>query len=439
MILARTQTEAAGAGFLALGLIYGVLHELRDLKLYVVETIAAGLAAGVVYFVVLYLLERTPDRAAVMWILLAGALVFRLQLFPLAPKLSDDIHRYRWDARVAAAGWNPYAVHPDDARLAGLRASHGGPVPGRDIATIYPPLAEMLYLATQRVLANWPAAAQVVIFKLPFLAADLALLGLLAWWIRSTGGRNHQLAIYAWNPLVIVEIAASGHNDAVAMAAVLAAGIVIIRGRAVVSTLLLTAAALVKLFPVVLFPLWLRRAGWPGKRSGWAAAGAAGALAAVCVLPYGTAWREMLATAVDFEARWQGNNASLWGMVVWFSGSRELASGIGFGVVAGLAAWVAVRRLDLLRAAYILVGAILLLSPNAFPWYFTWMVPLLCFFPNPAWLLLTVLQFVSYHVLIEYQASGVWRFQPFYLWLTYVPFFGLLIGTSIVEKKLRSI
>jgi hypothetical protein len=80
-----------------------------------------------------------------------------------------------------------------------------------------------------------------------------------------------------------------------------------------------------------------------------------------------------------------------------------------------------------MRAAFLIVGAILLLSPNAFPWYFTWIVPLLCFYPSAAWLLLTVLQFLSYHVLIEFQASGAWQFQPLYIWLEYAPFYALLL------------
>jgi len=72
-------------------------------------------------------------------------------------------------------------------------------------------------------------AAGPVGFKLPFLLADLAVAAMLAGWIRSTGGRNHQIAIYAWNPLVVVEFASSGHNDALAIAGVVAT-LLIIRG-----------------------------------------------------------------------------------------------------------------------------------------------------------------------------------------------------------------
>ena len=37
-----------------------------------------------------------------------------------------------------------------------------------------------------------------------------------------------------------------------------------------------------------------------------------------------------------------------------------------------------------------------------------WIVPFLCFYPNYAWILLTGLIMLSYHVLIRYMADGIW-------------------------------
>jgi hypothetical protein len=277
--------------------------------------------------------------------------------------------------------------------------------------------------------------ATLVLFKLPYLAADLFLVGLLAGWVRSTGGGNALVALYAWNPLVVVEFAASGHNDALATAGVVAACLMILRGRGTVSTLLLSAAALLKLFPAVLFPLWLRRMKWPRAPWSWINLGLAAALAVACVWPYRSAWRVIAESLAYYESRWQMNNASLYALLAWFSGSRDVAAGIGIGVVAGLALWAAARRMDAMRAAYLLFGAILMLAPNTYSWYFTWIVPLLVFFPNPAWLLLTVLQFLSYHVLIGYYASGAWQFRPEMLWLTYGPFYALLLWQAVKSKK----
>jgi len=430
---ARSQNAVALAGIIALGLLYNALRRLGDLRLYVVETLAIALAAGALYFIALFLLERTAtkkegaDGRGAFWLILAGAVLFRALLVPLVPTLSDDIYRYRWDGRVQVEGWNPYAVSPNDARLAALRDTDWRKMPGRETPSIYPPLAEHAFRITYRALPD------PVRFKLPFVLADLAIVFMLAGWVHFTGGRNWTLAVYAWNPLVIVEFAGSGHNDASALACVVAALLLITRWRATPSTLLLTAGALAKVFPAVLLPVALRRAGWPRSVRSWVNAAAAAALAVGAVWRYRDAWAAIFDTLVYYESRWQNYNASLYSLLRWLT-SPELAAGVGPGVVAGLAVWAAARKMDSTRAAYLLFGATLMLAPNGYSWYFTWIVPLLVFFPNPAWLLLTILQFLSYHVLIDYQASGTWHFQEKYVWLTYGPFYALLLWQYLWAK-----
>jgi len=426
---AGSQTLAALGGIVALEAAFLLLLRLGNLKLYVVETIAIAFAAGIVYFIALYALERAADSRAALWLIIAGAVLFRLTLAPLTPTLSDDVYRYRWDGLIQRAGWNPYSVRPDDPRLAFLH-NHSEPAgPGHDIPTIYPPLAELAFRAGVRFFPT-PVA-----FKLPVIAADLLVVILLAGWLRAAGGRNFQLAIYAWNPLVVVEFAGSGHSDALALAALVAACFVIIRGREKLSTMLLAVAALLKIFPVMLFPLWLRRQGWPRSALSWVNGLVAAALAVLCTWPYRSALAQFPQTMAYFASRWQMNNTSLFAVLVWFTHSSDLAEGLGVGVAVGLALWAAWRRIELPRAALLIFGAILLLSPNAYSWYFTWIIPFLCFVPNTAWLLLMILQFLSYHVLIDYQAFGTWHFRPFFLWLTYGPFFALLLWQLLRRRR----
>jgi hypothetical protein len=444
MLIRLNQTYVATAALAALAVLFHLLHRWDNLKPHIVETIVACLAAGVLYLVALFALERTHDRRAAFWLILAGALLFRLQLFPLTPVLSDDVHRYRWEGRLQQAGWNPYTVKPEDPGVAALRDAQWATLPGRSIATIYPPLAELIFAATYCMTAGLAAPAGIILFKLPFLAADLLVVALLAGGLRATGGRNFQLAIYAWNPLAVVEFAASGHFDALATSALLAACLLMRQAdnggeagreksyplRESVSTLLLAVGALVKIFPALLFPLWLRRVGWPRKARGWGHALGALAVAAACAWPFRSGWTYVVDSLLFFQERWD-NNASLAALLTWLSGSSEVAAGAGVGVVAGLAVWVAVRRVDVLRAAYLLIGATLMLAPNTFSWYFTWILPLVALQPAVrsanAWLLLSVLQFLSYHALLDYFANGVWRFQPLFLWLTYGPFYALLL------------
>jgi alpha-1,6-mannosyltransferase len=426
----HAQTAILAAGFMILEAMFAWLHHLRNLEFFVVETIAAGLLGGVVYLVVIFALEHTPESRNSLWLLVVAGVVFRVTLWPLVPTLSNDLYRYRWDGKVQLHGLNPYLVQPDDPALSALfnsGDSYESRMPATDMPTIYPPLAEQVFKYTARFL---PATAA---FKLPMELCDIGVMILLAIWLRGEGGRAYQLAIYAWNPLVIVEFAGSAHSDALALSALVAA-FMILKSRRTLSTLLLAVATLLKSFPIMLFPLWLRRNGWPRSPRAWLEGAAAAALAAICAWPYRAALHQIPITMATFERNWEDNNASLYTMLKIFSDSHEFAAGIGVGVAVGLALWTALRKIESARATFLILGAVLLFSPNAYPWYFTWVIPFLCFNPNPAWLLLTVLQFLSYKVLIEYQDYGIFNFDPRYLAFTYIPFYAVLLW-QVLRKK----
>ena len=425
-----SQSATAIGGAVALEVLFALMARLGDLKVEVIETIALALAAGIIYFIALYGLEHCAKTRPAFWIILAGALLFRLTLYSLTPSLSTDIQRYRWDGRVQNADWNPYSLAPNDPRLAYLRDPGWTIMPGPEIPSMYPPLSQLVFRLTARFL---PGA---VAFKLPFLLGDLLVLAILAKWLQSYPDGNYRLAIYAWNPLVIVEFAASGHNDSLAIAAMIAA-LVIIKKRPGTSVVTLTAGSLAKLFPVTLLPLALRLSEWPRKLRGWLAFGGAALVTAVCIWPYRSALAQFPQIFVRYQAIWQNYNPSLYGVLLWFAGQPDIAAGIGEGVVLGLAIWAAARKIDPVRAAFLIIGAILMLAPNTYSWYFTWIIPPLCFFPNPAWLLVTILQFLSYKVLIEYQINGIWHFDPYFQWLTYAPFYALLLGGPLMHGRQR--
>ena len=69
----------------------------------------------------------------------------------MEPTLSDDLQRYRWEAKVQAHGWNPYAITPKDPRLAGLRDKYYEILPGKEIPAIYPPVSELLFRASWKI------------------------------------------------------------------------------------------------------------------------------------------------------------------------------------------------------------------------------------------------------------------------------------------------
>src|SRR5580700_6109647 len=171
------QTLVALVGALALEGLFALMARLGDLKIAVIETIGLALAAGIVYFIALYALEHSAKTRPALWLIVAGAVIFRLTLYSLAPSLSTDIQRYRWEGRVQNAGWNPYTIAPNDPRLAYLRDPGWAVMPSPEIPAVYPPLSELIFRLDARYLPG------IVAFKLPFVLADLLVLAILAKWL----------------------------------------------------------------------------------------------------------------------------------------------------------------------------------------------------------------------------------------------------------------
>ena len=94
-------------------------------------------------------------------------MLLRLPLLPLPPTLSDDVLRYLWDGKVAAAGLNPYALPPAADKLTPLRDEIWRRIPHTQVPTVYPPLSVAAFSIASRL--PFPILA----WKLMATAADL--------------------------------------------------------------------------------------------------------------------------------------------------------------------------------------------------------------------------------------------------------------------------
>ena len=95
--------------------------------------VTAGLvAAGVLFCLALPPLIRASLSAdaqgvpSLTVLIVAMGLAARLALFASEPILEDDYQRYLWDGAVTAAGHNPFAVAPQDARRLGEQSPLAG-------------------------------------------------------------------------------------------------------------------------------------------------------------------------------------------------------------------------------------------------------------------------------------------------------------------------
>lgn len=220
-------------------------------------------AAGVLFAVTAAIVARAPSgagRGALAAVLLLGG-AMRLVAFVPPPLLSTDVYRYVWDGRVQAAGINPYLYVPAAPELEWLRDGGAGPaaiypnINRADFApTIYPPAAQALFAM---VGVAWPTVWGM---KAAMLAFDATAAGVASLLLRAARLPPDRLLIYAWNPLVVWEIAGGAHIDGAAVGLSALALLAAVRCRPAMAGAALGLAVLCKLLPAALLPaLWRRR------------------------------------------------------------------------------------------------------------------------------------------------------------------------------------
>src|SRR5262245_45102374 len=395
-----------------LALCYLAIAALPDLK-GSAAYLALHAAAFVFYLPAVIAVVRgsggAPESTREHFTVIVAAALFRIILLPTTPTLSDDIYRYLWEGGLQVEGVNPYLHAPSDPELIPYRNHLYERINHKELPAIYPPAMHWVFALG----AFWGPSPLVM--KSLFVAADMALVLALGALLHALGWPAARCLIYAWNPLAVVEVAGSGHNDAVALLLLVLSTLAVIRRRSAVSAGALGLSALLKLFPMSLLPLFARRLR-PSHLL------IPPALMTVGYLPYLAAGRNLFVSARQYAERWRGND-SIFAVMVWladrsgiepllkdwcdthginslYSQPHLLAREAGVLIALTALGWLTLRQWrsgeEPSRAIFLFSGLVLILQPALHPWYLLWILPWLCLYTSPAWLLLTGLIPLSY-------------------------------------------
>ncbi|MBI3181171.1 MAG: DUF2029 domain-containing protein [Myxococcales bacterium] len=353
------------------------------------------------------LLVRPRSAVPLGWVLAVGLLA-RLATLPSELIFENDVFRYLWDARVSAAGINPYRYPPAAEALQSLQDDWVFPqIPYRQVPTIYPPLAQVVFLASRSLFGEAVEGLQLTMIA--FEMGTLVLLSILG----ARLGAPRAAAAYALHPLALKEFAQGAHIDAAAVFFLALAVLLLLSQKRLGAMAALGAAALVKVFPLVLLPLLVRRAG----------AFRAGVFLLAIALPLGLValgGASPLAGLGVFARFWIFNPSvyDLVARALAVATTPEAAHtyarpicGVALGATA-LAIALRIKAGDdrgLVRAMAATVMALLLFSPAANPWYVAWLLPLaLCarWWPALAW---TLTASLSYSFYLAGQDAPGWR------------------------------
>ncbi|MCY3770696.1 MAG: hypothetical protein OXG98_01540 [Gemmatimonadetes bacterium] len=369
--------------------------------------------------------DTPPDRR-LLWFILAVAVFCRVILQFSPPTLSDDIHRYLWDAKMQFQGVNPYVYAPESEEIAHLRDEFHLGINNKDVPTVYPPLMQAAFAVAAYL---WYSPASM---KLLFTLCDVGVIVLTILMLRRRSLPEERVLIYAWNPLVLVEIAGSGHNDSLPVVLMLAALLAIDGHRPTRAVAWLSLSMLAKWFTVMLVPAFYRRI--RRIRPFWLLP----VLLLAFYLPYMDAGPRLFSGLLVYGDKWRFND-SVFSIFFFLTDSLNVSKVIVAALFAGLVAFCAFRITDPFRSAFILLGGYLLLTPTVQPWYLVWVIPFLCLYPNPAWVLLSGLAALSYHVAIGFVLTETWEEEIWVRFVQYVPFYGLLIAHSLRNGTWRNL
>nr|HQV33331.1 glycosyltransferase family 87 protein [Calditrichia bacterium] len=224
------------------------------------------MSAGIVFLGVGELLRFFPPRRSLMLLILATGLAMRLIMSWAPPVLEVDYQRYLWDGAVIASGENPYRLPPDDIagqpdpRLQALyRQSQGLPdrINHGHLTTVYPPLAQAFFALAYQIRPFSLGAWKAILYL-----ADLITLLLIFAILKRLGRSPTWAALYWLNPLLIKEMFNSAHMDLLVFPFLMAAILWAISDRHLLAMVFLSAATAVKLWPVILAPIFLKML-WP--------------------------------------------------------------------------------------------------------------------------------------------------------------------------------
>ena len=367
----------------------------------VITLCSALIIAGIAWVALVGLIRKTEisGKSALAFLLLLG-LGLRLVFFGSTPIYENDYKRYLWDGSVVASGENPYRFSPSDVFDAGQVGARSVPdltrlallsndadfitaeINSPKLTTIYPPAAQAVFTA-----AYWIAPYKTWGLKLVFLIIELlGLAALLA------GLRARQLpllwsAAYWVNPIIIFTTYNGLHMDVLLVPPLMAA-VLWVRRHPIRAALMLSFAAAIKIWPLllapVLFRIWRHR---PVLYGGIAVL--IGGLTLVSLAP--------MLLSLGSESGLGAYSANWTNSSFLFPGLRD---GLGFIfenpdriarycialVLTGVSLWLGFMtppdNAHLPAHLMILTAAFVFLSPTGYPWYFIWFLMFLPFAIN---------------------------------------------------------
>lgn len=343
--------------------------------------------AGILYLLAIrefFAASSFPRHVVVFGLTLA--VVWHAAFLRLPTGTDDDVRRYVWDGRLQRLGYNPYLVIPSDPAVQGLHTAETRNLNNPNLSSPYPPGAQLFFRAVNAIQESTFA------LRVAFFACELAIAAVLLDVLREKR-RAHLVLAFAWNPLLAVEVAGSGHIDIVGALLVLVSAVALTRKWRATAAIGLGLAIAVKFLPVVLLPLY-----W--KRIRIRDATFAAVLVGLLYLPFLHHGRIPIGSLGSYIQGFRFNGPVF--AVLDHVAPPQLLAGLAVLVGLTTAIWLRCKmHQQSLEAFAWPMAASLLCAPAVFPWYILWLLPFLMSastLPIIIWTVCIIPTYVAWHM-----------------------------------------
>lgn len=353
-------------------------------------------------------------------IILFGIL-FRITLIPSAPATSPDVYRYIWEGKLIYNGYNPYLYSPDAVQLENLRDDVYSKVTFKNMPTIYPPLAQAVFL-----LSYYTAGNSTIGLKLIYLLCEIITMIFLLKLLHFKKINLNYIILYAWLPLPVMEYFVNAHIDAVGIMFLILFLYFLEKDYMVPSAFAFTLSFLTKLYPVVLIPLLFKK--FKVQRFVYFIL----IFLFTSVLfyfPFINASLSVTDALTGYISKWEFN-ASVYYLSAAIVSDRETARLICGILLLISVGFIAGYYKDFVKGVFGVLLVVIIFSPVVYPWYLGWIGAV-----NPFAGFYSVLSILFTVNLSNFSPLGkIWHEYFPVLFTEYMIFF-LLLAYDIYHQK----
>ena len=367
--------------------------------------------------------KSDADKLVIPLYIIFFGLIFRLTLFPASPTTSHDVDRYLWEGKILSEGYNPFITAPQDSQLVQYRDRIYNDVTYKNMVTIYPPLAQATFLSAYYIAGENPGGLKII-----YIFFDLMIMFLLLKFFYLKKVDLNNIILYAWMPLILLEYFVNVHIDIIGIFFMLLFLYLMEKNRVYLASVPFALAFLSKMYPVVLFPLIIKKVGL--KKSFYFLLIFL-VVTACCYAPFVYKDFSVFTSLITYLKKWEFNSSVYYIFKHnYFSPetSRLVCAGL-FIISVGLISYF---YKDFTKAAYGVFIALIIFGTTLFPWYLGWIAsinPMFSFYSVTS--LLFTINFSNFSPL-----GSVWKEYLFAQMIEYIPFIALLfIDMWLLWKK----